>query len=132
MFTMPYQSGIALYIENEGDEKSGHGFSQPGNLGLPIFSQNYHSSRYLPGTINLEVDWEARNLKDTSEWKLCTEVFKMICQTRRTLDIDIFASRISHQLPQYMSWKLDPFSRGQVAFQINWSRTFTCAFPLSL
>ena len=45
---MPYQSGVALYIENEGDEKSGHGFSQQGNLGLPIFSQNYHSSRIPP------------------------------------------------------------------------------------
>ena len=57
------------------------------------------TAEHLPGAINLEEDWEYRNLKDTSEWILCTEVFKMICQATRTPDIDLFTSRVSHQLP---------------------------------
>ena len=72
------------------------------------------------------------NLKSTSEWKLCTEVFKIICQARETPNIDLFASRISHQLPQYVSWKVDSFSSGQDTFLINWCWTFTYGPPSAL
>ena len=86
------------------------------------------TAEYLPGMMNLETNRESRNLKDTSEWKMCTEAFKNICQARRTPDIDLFVSIISHQFLQYLSWKLNPFSRGQDAVQINWSQT--SSFPL--
>ena len=36
------------------------------------------------------------------------KVFKKICLSRGTADLDLFASRVSYQMPQYMSWKLDP------------------------
>ena len=51
--------------------------------------------------------------------ELCTEVFKMICQASGTPDINLFASRISHQLPQYMSWKpkLDPSAEARILFE---------------
>ena len=51
--------------------------------------------------------------------RLETNVLEMICQARGTPDMDLFASWISHQLPQYMSWKIDSFSRLQDAFKIN-------------
>lgn len=86
------------------------------------------TAEYLPGMMNLETNRESRNLKDTGEWKMCTEAFKSICQARGTPDIDLFVSRISHQFLQYLSWKLNPFSRGQDAVQINWSQT--SSFPL--
>ena len=86
------------------------------------------TAEYLPGMMNLETNRESRNLKDTGEWKMCTEALKNICQARGTPDIDLFVSRISHQFLQYLSWKLNPFSRGQDAVQINWSQT--SSFPL--
>ena len=79
------------------------------------------TTEYLLKVINLEADGESRNRKDISEWKLCTEVFRTICQGNETTDIELFVSRISQQLPQYISWKLDPFGRGQDAVRINWS-----------
>ena len=39
----------------------------------------------------------------------------------RTLDVDLSASRVSHQVPAYMLWELDPYSKGRNAFQISWN-----------
>ena len=58
--------------------------------------------------------------------KLKTNVLKKICQAGGTPDMDLFASRISHQLPQYMSWKTDSFSRLQDALNSN----LDICFPL--
>ena len=43
--------------------------------------------------------------------------------------MDPFASRVSHQLPQNMSWKIDPFSQGRDAFQISWAHKFVYTVP---
>ena len=42
------------------------------------------------------------------------------CSRYRESTEDVFASRVSHQLPSYISWKLDPLSKGRGAFQISW------------
>ena len=39
---------------------------------------------------------------------------------RETSEIDLFASRLSHQIKTYFSWRPDPFSQAAVAFQQNW------------
>ena len=52
-----------------------------------------------------------------------------LCQIRGTPEVDLFASRVSHQLPHYISWKIDPFSQGRDAFQISWAHKFVYAFP---
>ena len=82
----------------------------------------------LPGVLNVEADRESR-LKDSSEWKLNPGIFKKICQLRGTPDIDLFASRVSNQVPAYYSWKIDPFSKGQDAFQQDWRFLRGYAFP---
>ena len=40
-----------------------------------------------------------------------------------------FASKISHQVPTYVSWKLDQFNKGRDAFQITWTHLKGYAFP---
>ena len=72
---------------------------------------------YLPGVLNQEADFQSRSMKDSSEWKLKLQIFRALCNLRGTPDIDLFASRVSHQLLCYISWKLDPFSKGRDAFQ---------------
>ena len=84
---------------------------------------------HLPGKQNVEADVQSRSVKDSSEWKLSPKVFYQICQKRGTPSIDLFASRLSHQILRYMSWKLDPFSQGQDAFQISWKHLNAYAFP---
>ena len=102
----------------EGNEKPELEFSEQGNLGLPLVSENYRYSRL-----------RIMKSEGYKRMEIVHRGIQMICQPRGTPNIDLFASRISRQLLQYMFWKLDPFSRGQDAFQINWSRTFTYAFP---
>ena len=40
-----------------------------------------------------------------------------LCQIRGTPEMVLFTSRMSHQLPQYMSCKIDLFSQGRDVFQ---------------
>ena len=87
------------------------------------------TAEYLPGSLNKEADFQSRAVKDSSEWKLNPEIFQKICKEWETPDVDLFASRVSHQLPTYMSWKLDPFSKGKDAFQSSWTHMRGYAFP---
>ena len=43
--------------------------------------------------------------------------------------VDLFASRLFHQLPQYFAWKLNLFSQGTSALQQIWGSQFLNAFP---
>ena len=43
--------------------------------------------------------------------------------------MDLFALRLSHHLPDNMSWKINPFSQGKNVFQISWDRKFVYDFP---
>ena len=58
---------------------------------------------YLPGSMNVEADRESRQTRDCSEWKLNSTIFMKLCQIRGTPEMDLFASSVSHELPQYMS-----------------------------
>ena len=79
------------------------------------------TSEYLPGALNKEADMQSRTVKDSSEWKLSPVVFQNLNKFWWTPDIDLFASRVSHQVPNYVSWKLDPYSKGKDAFQMCWT-----------
>ena len=92
------------------------------------------TAEYLPGALNKEANFQLQALRDSSKWKLDYKAFQTLCRRRELPDIDLFASRISHQVPTYisptyMSWKLDPFSKGRDGFQITWIHLKGYAFP---
>ena len=87
------------------------------------------TAEYLPSKLNIEADYQSRNVVDWSEWKLCTQSFKTICATMGKPDMDLFASRTSHQLKAYMSLKPDPLCRAVDALQQSWMHLFPYAFP---
>ena len=74
-------------------------------------------AEYLPSSLNVEVDWQSQNSRDPSEWKLCPKVFQQFCQWRKTLKVDLFVSKLSHQLSKYIAWKSDLFSQGTDTLQ---------------
>ena len=82
----------------------------------------------LPSSLNVEADWQSQNSGDPSEWKLCPKVFQQVCQRRRMPKVDLFASRLSHQLLKYFAWKPDPFSQGTDALQQIWGNQLFYAF----
>ena len=76
------------------------------------------TAEHLPGNLNCKVDWESRHQKDSSEWRLCPLIFSKVWQILgKKPEIDLFASRLSNQLPSYYSWKPDPNSLGTDALQ---------------
>ena len=84
---------------------------------------------HIPGALNIQADWESRNQRDSSEWKLNTQTFQKLYQIWGTPNIDLFASRISHQLRTYFAWKPDPHSKATDAMQQNWRHLYAYAFP---
>ena len=67
---------------------------------------------------NLNVaHFQSRSVADSKEWNLNPKKFKMICKALGSPNIDLFVSRMSHQLPMYISWKPDPFISELDAFQ---------------
>ena len=75
---------------------------------------------HLPGALNEKADEEPRIMKDRSDWMLCRETFRRIQTQFGPLDIDLFASRLTKQLPTYVSWRPDPQALETDAFSMNW------------
>ena len=59
------------------------------------------TAEYLPSSMDVEADWPSINSKDHSEWKLLPQVFQRIYQIKGKPEMDLFASRLSAQLPRY-------------------------------
>ena len=102
-----------LPLKDGRDKEPGTSQSFEGDLGLSSQISD------LPGCLNHQADWESRNQKDSTEWKLCPQVFQKICQVGQP-EIDLFASRLSNQLPAYYPWKPDPNCLTLDALQQTW------------
>ena len=87
------------------------------------------TAEYVLSIDNHLADWESRNFQDSSAWKLCSMSFKTICKKFGTPLVDLFPSRLCHQLPRYMSWRPDPQSIAADALHHDWKNQFCYAFP---
>ena len=87
------------------------------------------SASYLPGSENIIADAKSRKFQDQTEWMLDTRIFRKICMFEGQPEVDLFASRLNHQLPKYISWKPDPSAEATDAFSVNWGNCFFYAFP---
>ena len=95
------------------------------NLALALWTRNiFLSAEHIAGNLNVSADWESRNFLDSSNWKLCPEIFRSLMQIRGPCTIDLFADRLNCQLPRFCSWKPDPTALATDAFQQNWSIPF--------
>ena len=73
------------------------------------------TAEYFPSSLNVEADWQPRNGRTHHKGHSAKKYFNKS------------ASRLSHQLPQYFVWKLDPFSQGADALEQNWGNQFLYA-----
>ena len=125
-----YQKGQhgnpVLFNEKGGQKKPGISLYQHWNLGLALI-HNYcrvHTRRA-----------ECRRRQRIEEFKrfkrleLKPQVFKKMCLVWVTLDMDLFPSRFSYQIPQYHLRKLSLFRKGHGAFQVNWNQIYFYVFP---
>ena len=75
---------------------------------------------HIPGKENTVADSESRVPKDRWDWMLNPELFSLINQRFGPLEVDLFASRISTQLPRFYSWRPDPQAEAIDAFKQVW------------
>jgi len=80
----------------------------------------YLQAQHLPGKMNTIADRESRSWSDRSEWKLSPRIFQRINAHLGPLLTDLFASRLSKQLPTFVSWRPDPLAIAADAFTLDW------------
>ena len=125
------------YLVRIGGEGGGEGetsqsitaTSSLGNMGPSVSQSISVTAEYLPNSLNIQADWQSRNHKDSSDWKLNPKIFPQIVKNKGMPQIDLFASQLKHQLPIYMSWHPDPGSCVVYSLQQSWRNLCRYAFP---
>lgn len=87
------------------------------------------SASHIAGVSNVEADAESRAHNIDTEWMLDPYIFNKVCNIFGKPDIDLFASRLNAQLPNYVAWRPDPNAQDIDAFSINWGDLYGYAFP---
>ena len=75
------------------------------------------SADHLPGIYNTTGDAKSQIFHSSAKWQLLPSVFRRINTLFGPCQVDLFASRLNHQLPCYISWCPDPFS--MMSFRTN-------------
>ena len=70
-----------------------------------------------------------RQLNLQLEWTVSPSVFHAISACCGAPVIDLFASRLTALLPEYVSWQPDPMAKYIDAFKIDWKQFSFYAFP---
>ena len=87
-------------------------------------------ARHIPGRLNVIAD-KLYRLGQTiqTEWSLLPEVFQRLCNKWHQPQIDLFATRFNHKLPQFVSPVLDSLAVGVDALTLPWEDLDAYAFP---
>ena len=88
------------------------------------------SCTHIAGAENVTADTLSRKFHTDTEWKLDTS---LLHESLNLLNVaptfDLFASRINHQFPRYVSFQPDPHASAIVAFAKSWSNDVIYCFP---
>ena len=87
------------------------------------------SAVYVPGIKDCIADRKSRVFNDSLEWMLNPQVFQQILLKMQGLEVDLFASRINHQLTAFVSWRPEPGAMACDAFNLNWGLMKGYLFP---
>ena len=95
-----------------------------------LSTKNWITATHIPGIFNIEADKESRVQEERTEWILSKTVFDdIIKQLEFKPDIDLFASRLNKQIPEFVSFRPDPESMAVNAFNMDWGNKKFYAFP---
>ena len=110
------------YVNHLGGTVSQELVSLTKDLWLWCLERNIHmTAQHLPGSLNCTADMESRVMRDRTDWKLHPDLFQRLNKLWGPLEVDLFASRLSAQLPAYYSWRPDPYVMGMDAFVQSWT-----------
>jgi hypothetical protein len=60
------------------------------------------TAQHIPGITNTQADQDSRVFQDSSDWKLNPQIFAALNNIWAPLGIDLFASRLTKQLPKFV------------------------------
>ena len=75
-----------------------------------------------PGVENLAADSGSRTVKDRCDWMLNPQDFSKLNQVMRPLKVHLCASRLTHQVPLYFTWRPDSEVMTVDAFTQDWAQ----------
>jgi len=88
------------------------------------------TATHLPGILNAVADRLSRSRRRVHDYSLKRRYFIKLQKTARSpFSIDLFACRLSAQLPRFCSRLPDPKATYRDAFLIDWSREHAFVFP---
>ena len=87
------------------------------------------TAQHLPGLENVRADFMSRHLSDRTDWRLNPHLFNLLNQLWGPFTVDLFATRLSRQLPKFYSWRPDPESAGTNALIQDWRDSIGYAHP---
>jgi hypothetical protein len=123
-------STAVAYINKRGGTRSHTLSMQATDLWAAVLSAgSWVTAKHIPGTSNEVADTASRQFDSHSEWKLHTEIFQRIVRRYYRPLVDLFASRINNQLPQYVSRYPDPGAVATDAFLCDWNQRRSWIFP---
>ena len=78
----------------------------------------------------MEADKQSRQSHSQLEWTLDRTIFRDCLSVVQVVpNIDLFASRLNHQLQSYVSWHPDPGAVAVDAFHLSWKQYMPYMFP---
>ena len=87
------------------------------------------SAIHVPGKWNCIADGKSRIFHDSIEWMLDHNLFKQVTKHLGLPVVDLFASRVNHQMPEFVSWRPEPGAIATDAFNIRWDFPLSYLFP---
>ena len=87
-------------------------------------------ARHIPGRLNVIADKLSRHSQVIqTEWSLSLQVFNLLFSNWDLPQVDLFATRFNHKLPQFVSPVPDPAAWAVDALSIPWGNLDVYAFP---
>ena len=87
------------------------------------------SAIHVPGKWNRIADGKSRIFHDLIEWMLDHSLFKQITKHLGLPVVDLFASWINHQTPEFVSWRPEPGAIATDTFNVSWDFPLSYLFP---
>jgi len=73
------------------------------------------------GQLNSQANEESRTARDHCDWKLKPSVFQQIEAALGPLEVGLFGSCLTKQIPRFYSWRPDPEAEATDTFLQNWA-----------
>ena len=123
------QDGCCLHQPNGRHEIAGSSGDCAGAMAVVPGSADYTSGS-VPSWMRQHLSrLLSQHLRDRMDWILNPALFNRLLEIWGPMEVDLFATRCSAQLPKFYSWRPDPDAQGTDAFRQSWSGALSYAHP---